>query len=393
MNSKQIRRPIFCAGLPRSASTWAFNIAAALARLSGPRTHVTMVYSDGNGSSEDRMLLQEGIVLVKTHMPSPVLSSAAAWSGASVLLTIRDPRDSVASLMGQFGFGFAEAVRAASASASALLQLARSCTPLLLKYEDGFTSGSDGIDAIASFLGFEITEDIRTELAGEFSREAVSKLVGETKFKEMPDGGLPLPEVNPESQWHPNHVGDGSIRKFRGVLTREQIAVVEYETRDFSRHFGYDVSARERLGPGSCMVFSYDGLGADCLSTGFSFIEDWGVWTSEETAVLDFMLERPAEEWLSLEMECRLAPVFKMVPASRAELWVNGQRRLVIGRTAAESESVRFVLWLQDGSVIGTDRVRLEFRASGVRSPHELGLSGDKRRIGLGLRTMAIDYG
>ncbi len=384
--------PILCAGLPRSASTWAFNAAASLGCLSGKWPQVAMFYSDGIGGSHDEEMLRGGLLLIKTHSPSPLLCCAVLWSGAPVLLTIRDPRDCVVSLMQQFGFAFADAVRAISASAAALLRLEQAAAPLLLRYEDRVAFGLDGINRIAEFLHLDIPRSDREQIACELSRERVGQFVDEAKFVNIPGEPMPLPQSRPETQWHPNHIGDGLIGKYNRLLTPAQIAVVNYETREFRRRFGYASHAEPAaLAPGVRTVFSVAGTGANYLGEGFSYIEDWGVWTQAEAAFLELRLECPVAEWLSLEIDCMLGPSFQP-DGSSAEISVNGQRRAVIAVSDARPEQIRLAIWLQDASVVGSDRIRLDLHITKPLSPAQLGLTEDTRPIGVGLRTISVDY-
>ena len=266
-----VRFPVLCAGLPRSASTWAFNVAAGLAEADSRWSQVTRLYSDdGLDDAAGTRMAEPGLVLIKTHAPSAMLRCAFAWSGAPVMLTVRDPRDSAASLMQQFGFAFEEAVRAVSSSAAALLHLVSVCRPLVLRYEDGFAADPGSVAQVGEFLGLSVAERVRDQIWRELSSEHVSRRLAVMAFSEAPEGALALPAADPETHWHPNHIGDGLIGKYRTMLTAAQIAVVEYEAGPFMRHFGYPVAALPRgLTSGARVDFSAEGVGASYLGGWF----------------------------------------------------------------------------------------------------------------------------
>ena len=391
-----VRFPVLCAGLPRSASTWAFNVAAGLAEADNRWSQVTRLYSDdGLDDAAGTRMAEPGLVLIKTHAPSAMLRCAFAWSGAPVMLTVRDPRDSAASLMQQFGFAFEDAVRAVSSSAAALLQLVSVCRPLVLRYEDGFAADPGSVAQVGEFLGLSVAERVRDQIWRELSSEHVSRRLAVMAFSEAPEGALALPAADPETHWHPNHIGDGLIGKYRTVLTAAQIAVVEYEVGPFMRHFGYPVAALPRgLTSGARVDFSAEGVGASYLGGGFSRIEGWGVWTDGEVASFRLPLERPVSGGMSLELDCLLAPVFGMDSGSRAAIWVNGRRQTVIaGRVGRGGpEPLRVVLCWGDGSMVGADGVQVELRLSGLRGPRGAGGRDDARLLGVGLRAAVLVY-
>jgi hypothetical protein len=44
-----------------------------------------------------------------------------------------------------------------------------------------------------------------------------------------------------EGQWHRDHIGDGRIKKYRDLLTKEQSDRVVEQTKGFIEYFGYDI--------------------------------------------------------------------------------------------------------------------------------------------------------
>ena len=379
---------MLCAGLPRSGSTWAFNVAARLARHGAPGRQVAMIYSDG-GSRADAALLRGDLCLIKSHAPSPLLIAAMAWSQAPVLITVRDPRDSLVSLMRSFDYGFLDAVRTLAHAADRLMELAQNATACLLRYEDDFAGGAHGVGAIADHLLLAIDPATREAIAEAMSRPRVRKLIESTQFKLFPGESQPLPADAPHTQWHPSHVGDGRVGKYAESLTSAETAICDYMTRDYMRRFGYAPhAAAAPLAPGAVVRFGGANDGAAYLADGFSVIEEWGVWTAAEFASLVLKLAGPAS-WLSIDFAYRLGPCLR-TGARHAELLVNGTPRATLACAATDPDTARLIVWLHEAC---GDELHLAFEIAGARSPYDLSLSDDRRPIGVGLISLGIAYG
>lgn len=393
MSAHSATSPVLLAGLPRSASTWAFNVAAALLRHHDTRGALATLYSDGADGPEQEMLFRPGPVLVKTHSPSLGMACAAAWSRAPVILTVRDPRDCVLSLMVQFGFEFPAALQAVSSSASCLLRLARHCRPTVLRYEDEFASGA-GIDAIAAALGLDVPEPLRAGLAASLSPDAVRQSIGRSAFTAVP-GGLPVSRDDPQAQWHPNHVGDGRVGKFAAALAQGRIMAIEQEMADFMAAFGYAPAAiRAPLAARAGLDFCLGGSGQPYLGGGFSRPEAWGVWSCEDVAGLVLPLERPVGAWVALDLQLIPGPSFTVDGSTcAASVSVNGQPPVPIVVGASGPDRLRVALRMRDAGLASTRELQVRLHMTGLRSPAELGVNLDDRCLGLGLQTMSVDHG
>src|SRR5580658_8007975 len=84
----------WCLGMYGSASTWTFNVVQKLAAVLVPDRPVVSHFVN---DSLDEVDPSAGTLVVKTHATS--LGEELASRARAIIITIRDPRDSLASLM------------------------------------------------------------------------------------------------------------------------------------------------------------------------------------------------------------------------------------------------------------------------------------------------------
>ena len=231
---------IICAGLYSSGSTWLFNIVAEIERLKAPALKVAAVYGEMLDDRLEREAAGADVVVLKTHIPDAAIRLVAARTGTPVILSIRHPHDGVASLMQRFSFSFDDAAQMVEKSCAAILRLIAVCRPLILRYEDRFTVGTEGIERIAAHLGRELTDDELRSLSDKLSSQTVAAFIAGLTTNGYFNDRTPFGfQCHPPTQWHPNHVGDGTVGKYISVLSGAQVALVSSLTAEFRAHFGY----------------------------------------------------------------------------------------------------------------------------------------------------------
>ena len=100
--------------------------------------------------------------------------------------------------------------------------------------------GTEGIGRIAAHLGRELTDEEVLSLSDKLSSETVAAFVADLTASGYFDDRTPFGfQCHPPTQWHPNHVGDGTVGKYAAVLSGEQITVVSSRTSEFRARFGY----------------------------------------------------------------------------------------------------------------------------------------------------------
>jgi hypothetical protein len=230
-------RVFSCFGLHSSGSTWMFNLAREICKA-GSVPFVSAHRDSSRNLPWDAPGAQ--LIVAKTHNPMADFQNYVAESGDPVVLTVRDPRDAVVSFMQRFSNSaakdFEQALDAIAFSAQRLVKISRlSCVPIF-RYEDGFIGAQKTVDRISHLLGVVLTAEQSTAILAGLSREAVREKIGTLEKA----GVIRSEEVwDRETHWHMNHVGDGSVGKWREALTPEQAREILDRTKEFCETFGY----------------------------------------------------------------------------------------------------------------------------------------------------------
>ena len=249
-------RLVACIGLKSSGSTWLYNVIAQLlkaqetqkARRSPSRkapAGVMQFYADSVESFPAKTEDASHIV-VKAHVPSRSLEFLLNFNRAVVLLTVRDPRDSVTSVLQRFGHRFDDALREIAQGSEWLTRFAKTYHPPVLRYEDRFYEREDTVVEIARILNLRIPTVTLRRVFDTHTSAAVKRRIRALE-KKGAFGKTPHPDnFHPTSHWHPGHVGDLAIGKYAEFLSAKQQRAVLRATREFCRAFGYDGTSVHR---------------------------------------------------------------------------------------------------------------------------------------------------
>jgi len=227
---------ILCNGMPRSASTWSFNVVTGLLRRWNPAQTVQ------GGYDEDVAGFLRGIdrdtahAVLKCHALDPVGHTLVHIGAAKVVYTWRDIADATVSYMRMFGNDFEHALQVMSTS----LQLYRfhleSGNAVILGYDDIMTFPTEAIELIARYLGIEAGPDLIAAVSEETSLERVREKVEQLNSIEA-QGRLIRHEntlYDPETLLNVNHIRDGGSGYGRALLSTEQLGRLE----DLMRRWG-----------------------------------------------------------------------------------------------------------------------------------------------------------
>jgi hypothetical protein len=183
--------------------------------------------------------------VIKSHEPSQALVYLMRLTRGTIFVTLREPRDAIASLIQRFGHTYQGALAETERQAARTVELARQERARIFRFESGFTEKSASIDRIANALGVPLSASARERIRRALTRDAVKKkisvLARKGRFGAKPNAD----SFDHATQWHPGHVGDGSVEKYRKVLTAAEQKCVLAATRDYCKSFGY-LPARKR---------------------------------------------------------------------------------------------------------------------------------------------------
>jgi len=231
---------VLCLGLPGSASTWVYNIVRYL--LGQTRRSVVAFYLDDNFADLQAALeaneQQVDYVVLKSHKADSTLFEFLSTHNSGCVLSVRDPRDCMVSLMERFDVSFEDALLALQRSCASLTMYHALGAPLLC-YEDHFYRSTETILALKDYLGVTVPVDLG--MAQHLhSQAAVERLIG--RFQSLPPGRIRKcgnDEYDLISHWHRNHFGDGLSGKWRTRLTAQQAAQASLALADALEQWGY----------------------------------------------------------------------------------------------------------------------------------------------------------
>jgi hypothetical protein len=255
-------RIILSLGLFRSASTWAFNVTADIARTLGP---VQTLFADSVASLAEQLAADTRCAVVKSHVPGRDLRLLAQFAGAATVLTVRDPLDCVASLMEQFKEDFAPACADVAASARASLAVLDVLPALVVRYEAPGAREAQAVSVIAEHLAASLSLEDAAQIAQSYRPETVRSTVDALMLGGGFDDRPAREQFDPRTHWHPGHVGSGATGRHVQVLSASERAIVAYATREFRQRLGYAGEPTPGLASDVELSFAGEGL-AHCIS-------------------------------------------------------------------------------------------------------------------------------
>ena len=206
---------VFTLGLPGSASTWLQNVVAALMARSRPGAVALFAETSERFGAE--IPAGTADVALKAHSLDRALARIVELGGAAVIVTVRDPRDGVVSLVERFGRPWLDTIRDMGRSLATIGTLAQSAPLMVLRYEDGFAEDPATVGAVAARIGLPAPYNLVAEIARDLSHDGIRKAVAAAPYTPPADGmagGVFLTVAGAETRWHRGHVGDGQAGKW-----------------------------------------------------------------------------------------------------------------------------------------------------------------------------------
>lgn len=145
---------------------------------------------------------------------------------------------------------------------------------------------------------------------------------------------------------------------------------------------GLNYSTGERIS------FTQDGTSLKYAVLGWSGPEPWGTWSEDDASIVMLKLPSVPDGNLALRFEGH-AFVTEKHPAQEIDLLVNGHLVETLRYSVPQTTETRAISIPR--SLITDRLLRIEFRFKNPKSPQELGLSTDSRRLGLGLVSLQLE--
>jgi hypothetical protein len=210
----------------------------AIAQYGAEKVHAT--FSDNVQTVLQDPRARDRHLVWKLHQADPSWERFAAFSRARVVLTLRDPRDAILSMMQRFGVDFD---LASQAIFNALRRVADSQAAghPVLRYEDRFFDKPQTVLAVAQHLGITCTEAEAQRIFETYTTERVQAFA--LALDQLPPGRMKVglqTSYDEVTQIHRTHIGDQRTGKWRDLLDSEQRLRVTHRFAPYLATYGYD---------------------------------------------------------------------------------------------------------------------------------------------------------
>lgn len=158
---------------------------------------------------------------------------------AKIVVSIRDPRDCIVSLLERFGSTFELALERVGISCESIQRVAGFALPVY-RYEDVFYEKTSTLRFLHQHLNSLHCPDFYT-LGEYFSQESIRTFIDD--FDALPSErrvANGADEFDVITQWHRNHFGDGLVGKWRSRLSGLQHDEMSRVLRVALRNLGYE---------------------------------------------------------------------------------------------------------------------------------------------------------
>jgi hypothetical protein len=229
----------WCLGMRSSGSTWLFNVARKVALVTAPDRPVICPYVV-NAVDIPNLDDPVALVIIKSHQTDNVAAELLGRRSHAIWISIRDPRDCVASLMQYQRVDFEVALRQIDSDARYCAKFLAHPRACMLRYEAGFVDSRSTIQRIAARFGRALPPEHCDRIFAETRRQAVDAFIRQIDQLPTAFHSAPGDLVDLATQWHSHHADrTGEIGRWRGVLTRQQAMAIELRLSVWMESLGY----------------------------------------------------------------------------------------------------------------------------------------------------------
>jgi len=206
-----------------SASTWLFNVVCQVLEAAQQEAVRTVFVS---GKERELVLSTPGsLPIIKSHeIEGEARLLDVAKHSRKILISTRDPRDAVTSLIEAHKYDFDRALELVEQSAALCQNFAKDRRAVSFRYETGFAADPETVRTIAEHLGYQLKDTAAQSIFASLTRAEVERHI--TKMPKLPgilrdklSGDL----LDARTQWHSHHAGrDGEVGKWKRRLTAKQ---------------------------------------------------------------------------------------------------------------------------------------------------------------------------
>lgn len=222
---------VLCNGMPRSASTWSYNVAMAL--LCRTAQEVCGDYDENLHRFLCGLPASCVHAVLKCHSLDAAGLGLAQLQAAKVVYTWRDLADATASFMTMFDVDFEHTIALMSNSLD-LYRRHRRNGALILSYEAITQQPTESVAAVASYLNVAVRQEQVAEIAEANSFGRMRERVKEISMLDYGERMIrhDRTSYDPDTLLHIDHIRDGSSGYGASRLTRAQLRRLEKLLRE-----------------------------------------------------------------------------------------------------------------------------------------------------------------
>lgn len=219
-------RLIICDGMPRSASTWSYNVCRLIAAEIAGSAEIHVGFTNTPGSAYLEHRSEARAFVLKSHALDGSAEMLLREGMGRAIYTYRNPHDAVASHMAMFGSNFADALGSIQKSLRVFRFHLDTGTAFLLPYDYVTWRTSSAVSDVAGYLGAELASDVLDRIADTCSFANVKRT--SAHIANCPDANVIEGEriYSKLTLLHQDHIRDGSSGYGKSRLSEEQRAAV-----------------------------------------------------------------------------------------------------------------------------------------------------------------------
>ena len=229
----------WCVGMYSSGSTWIFNAVQLVGDVLYPNDPHVSVYAE-TADQFPPGWRDGGRVIIKSHHADDVATALLIRHANPIWVSVRDPRDCVASAWTYIFKDFDAALEGVARSALHCGQLLLHENSVLLRYEDRFIDHPSTLDRFASTLSGVLSSNAREALFRKTRRSAIEAMIQNLDPAETVPDGFADNRVHMKTQWHTHHINrTGEVGRWRTTLSPKQADEVQRRLGSWMQKFGY----------------------------------------------------------------------------------------------------------------------------------------------------------
>jgi len=222
-----------------SASTYVFNVVRILiGSIVGPQN---LILGMPIGASNILNLWEKNRhALIKAHTLGVDLRGLIWFAHAPIIVTLRDPRDAVVSIMQRFNVTFTQALKQIELDCRTICDYMPEAS-LRLYYEKGYHLDPLMPKILAAKIGVIIDDNVSASIHKQYDTESTRKLAA--SVESLPQKRLKRTTTDVFDQIthiHSGHIGDGRSGKWRETLNPSQQAKLQTTLQPFMETLGYE---------------------------------------------------------------------------------------------------------------------------------------------------------